>query len=214
MICFRKTIIILTMQNHDGTDQQGFTVRQFRPNDLPVVREIFTNAFKIYRDGQTSIVSPLFVANKLKSDMSDVNVNYLKLEGANFWVAETTKASNLPLQIIGMVGVIPYASEGHDVYELQRMSVVPEHHGKGVGKALLDQLEHFVFQERDGTKIILSTGADMKKAWRFYERNGFRKTDQVEEIPYKVEDGRDFIYFAQYFEKTRAMYKDQNKIKL
>lgn len=64
--------------------------------------------------------------------------------------------------------------EGH----LRGMAVLPDHQGAGVAQSLLDAAETEI--ERWGCKrITLDTTQPLKRAIRFYERNGYRPTGKV-----------------------------------
>jgi len=58
--------------------------------------------------------------------------------------------------------------------ELQKIYVLPEHHGKGVGTALLKEVKNLA-KEISPDYIWLDTYISNEKAIRFYEKNGFRK---------------------------------------
>ena len=58
--------------------------------------------------------------------------------------------------------------------ELQKIYVLPEHHGKGIGTALLTEVKNLA-KEISPDYIWLDTYISNEKAIRFYEKNGFRK---------------------------------------
>jgi putative acetyltransferase len=64
------------------------------------------------------------------------------------------------------------ATDGCRYGEIKRMMVTAEHRGRGVGAALLAQLET---QLRDdgATLALLETGADQLEAVRLYQRCGY-----------------------------------------
>ena len=58
--------------------------------------------------------------------------------------------------------------------ELQKIYVLPEHHGKGIGTALLKEVKNLA-RELYPDYIWLDTPMNNEKAIRLYEKNGFRK---------------------------------------
>ena len=58
--------------------------------------------------------------------------------------------------------------------ELQKIYVLPEHHGRGIGTALLKEVKNLA-REIYPDYIWLDTHMSNEKAIRLYEKNGFRK---------------------------------------
>ena len=58
--------------------------------------------------------------------------------------------------------------------ELQKIYVLPQHHGEGIGTALLKKVKNLA-GEIDPDYIWLDTYKSNDKAIRLYERNGFQK---------------------------------------
>jgi len=78
-----------------------------------------------------------------------------------------------------VVGTVAIRDMGGDAAKLNRMFVVTDLHGMGVGQLLLDKaLEYAV--HADFSKIVLNTNRKMKRAHRFYEKNGFIVTGEDE----------------------------------
>ena len=67
-------------------------------------------------------------------------------------------------------------------FEMKRLFVDSEFHGKGGAQLLLGVVEKYVFQEQHGESIALSTGSDLRRACRFYEKMGYElmRVDQVQ----------------------------------
>lgn len=85
-----------------------------------------------------------------------------------FWVAVTPTD-----EVIGTVGI----KEMNDTTaKLKRMFVSPEFRGTGIGQKLLDVAIQSA--QKSGFRILeLNTHLNMKRAHRFYEKNGFVKTN-------------------------------------
>jgi GNAT superfamily N-acetyltransferase len=70
------------------------------------------------------------------------------------------------------VGFASYSSLADPaVFKLQKLYVLPELHGKGLGKAILDFVTEEVLSQ--GAKILRLNMNRHNKARTFYERNGF-----------------------------------------
>ena len=212
------TQTVIMSQNGTNINLEKFLVRQFKGDDRLAVQDIFSKGFKQYKDGPTSITSDYFVAEKLQEDMSDIQESYLNMDGGNFWVAEDMSLTSP--KIVGIVGILPrnvtdekspVADDGntktdYKVFELQRMFVDQGYQGTGVAQLLIRHLEKFAFEKHNCRKVCLGTGFDMKQAWRFYEKQGYKKT-HTESINIKdyYNGAPDFIYKNQYFEKSSLL---------
>ncbi|MGH9534417.1 MAG: GNAT family N-acetyltransferase [Terriglobales bacterium] len=73
--------------------------------------------------------------------------------------------------IAGTVGGAASGSDGH----IRGMAVRPEFAGSGMAQALLDAIEAEL-RSRGAVRITLDTTRPLRRAMRFYERNGYRRT--------------------------------------
>lgn len=85
-----------------------------------------------------------------------------------FWVAITPTD-----EVVGTVGIKEVDST---TAKLKRMFVSPVLRGTGIGQKLLDTA---ILSAKDAgfLTLELNTHLNMKRAHRFYEKNGFKKTD-------------------------------------
>ena len=91
-------------------------------------------------------------------------------EGDRYWVAETPEGV-----LLGGAGI--GAMEGEDgVCELQKLYCVPAARGTGVGAALLHRA--LAFAAGRYRRCNLETLENMLRARRFYEKHGFRRTEE------------------------------------
>jgi GNAT superfamily N-acetyltransferase len=85
-----------------------------------------------------------------------------------------------------VIGTVAIREIDKDTAKLNRMFVLTEYHGKGVGPALLQRAIAFAKQQ-GFTEIILNTHHLMHRAHRFYEKHGFTKTgDTSDKFSYKL----------------------------
>ncbi|MFZ2026126.1 MAG: GNAT family N-acetyltransferase [Microgenomates group bacterium] len=85
-----------------------------------------------------------------------------------FWVAVTSHD-----EVVGTVGI---KEMDQTKAKLKRMFVSPNYRGTGISQKLLDTA--ILFAKGAGYLTLqLNTHLNMKRAHRFYEKNGFKKTD-------------------------------------
>lgn len=82
-----------------------------------------------------------------------------------------------------VIGTVAIRDMGEDMAKLNRMFVLAEFRGTGVGQFLFDHaLKHARTQEFK--KLVLNTHLLMSRAHRFYEKNGFVRVRQDEDKYY------------------------------
>jgi N-acetylglutamate synthase-like GNAT family acetyltransferase len=86
----------------------------------------------------------------------------------NFWVA---------LERGRVIGTVAIRDMGGETAKLNRMFVLIDYHGKGVGQALFEKALSFA-KKQGFKKLILNTHTLMSRAHHFYEKNGFRRIRQ------------------------------------
>lgn len=90
-------------------------------------------------------------------------------DGSAYWVAEDESGV-----VVGGVGIGPMR-DVPGMCELQKMYCVPEVRGKGVARELLTTA--LAFARAEYTSCYLETLDNMTAAQRFYEKNGFVRTE-------------------------------------
>ena len=93
------------------------------------------------------------------------------LENNCYWVAENDDGS-----IAAGVGIGPMDGED-DVCELQKMYCLGPYRGTGIAQALVETA--FDFAAKHYKYCYLETMDSMDRAKRFYEKNGFVRTDRT-----------------------------------
>jgi len=95
---------------------------------------------------------------------------HARLEAMSIFVAVTDEgaiAGTIACQVLD-------EGEGH----LRGMAVDPEWHGRGIAQQLLERAESEL-QARKCHRITLDTTEYLKRASRFYERNGYRRSGKI-----------------------------------
>jgi len=143
--------------------QPAFNIREFVPQDLEQVHELFANGL-IEFAGENGHGVRRYVDSALKEDKKDIPTQYQAHFGGNFWVAEFLDV------LIGHVGIQPTDKEGEA--ELRRMSVSSHWRRRGVGRCLLRTTENFC-RSRGYSRIVLSTVDFLKPALAMYRNNDY-----------------------------------------
>ena len=112
-------------------------------------------------------------------------------KGHHYIVAEKEE------KIIGLVTWLMHGLPKHMLAELDRVVLLPESRGKGVGKKLVEALIKDANEEygKNGfklRKLYLLTHADNKDAHAFYEEVGFKHEATLKQHYY--EDKDEFVY--------------------
>ena len=86
-------------------------------------------------------------------------------------------------EIVGTAALVP---EGHDVYELAKMSVTESWQGKGISKLLLESCLQKA-EELGAVKIELFSNHQLKNALKLYEKYGFGYIE-MKDSPFETAD--------------------------
>jgi len=86
-------------------------------------------------------------------------------------------------EIVGSAAII---NEGHDTYELAKMTVSAAFQGKGISKLLLEKCIEAA-KERNAKKIILFSNSQLQTAISLYKKYGFKHVD-VTDAPFLTAD--------------------------
>jgi putative acetyltransferase len=86
-------------------------------------------------------------------------------------------------EIVGTAALVP---EGHDVYELAKMSVTEQWQGKGISKLLLESCLQKA-EELGAVKIELFSNHQLKNALKLYEKYGFGYIE-MKDSPFETAD--------------------------
>jgi GNAT superfamily N-acetyltransferase len=131
------------------------TIRHFAPADQTTVRAI-VNAGLGEHFG--------YVDERYNPDLDDITASYLD-KGHVFVVAEHAGF---------IVGTGALVVEDARTGRLVRMSVIPEHRGKGIGRALVQRLIDLA-RRRGLARLVVETNRDWADATGLYRACGFRQ---------------------------------------
>ena len=103
-------------------------------------------------------------------------------------------------KIIGLVTWLMHGLPKHGLFELDRICILSEARGKGVGRKLVDKLidNASEWYDNEGEKIrklYLLTHEDNKNAHSFYEKVGFSHETTLKDHYYKDQDERVYVMF-------------------
>ncbi len=88
-------------------------------------------------------------------------------KGGEIWFAEVLISNDK--KIVGTIGLTPCDNE----WELNKLAVVPEFQGKGIGKILVQTALDFA-KKLGIKKLVLDSNSHLIKAIRLYESFGFK----------------------------------------
>ena len=133
------------------------------------------------------------------------NIDSIK-EGVNVFTSEVAKKYNFIVaddngRIAGLTTWQMHGLPKHQLCELDRIAVLSEYRGKGLGKALFRALVKASNEEykKHGfklRKLYILTHADNKKAQAFYKKLGCKHETTLKSHFYK---GKDEFVFSRFF---------------
>jgi len=134
-----------------------------------------------------AIESPL--SDDVRVLIAALNKNLLSLtppEGCFHMTVEEMAAPDTTVFVAREAGVAiacgALRRHGDHVGEVKRMYTEPAHQGKGIGGAILKEIE--TLARREGfRRLVLETGDRHPAAWRVYERGGFTRCGRVLDYP-------------------------------
>lgn len=76
-----------------------------------------------------------------------------------------------------IIGTVAIREIDHNTAKLNRMFVLTDYHGTGIGQELLAKAVTFA-RSQNYKKIVLNTHKTMHRAHKFYENNGFQRVGE------------------------------------
>lgn len=139
-------------------------------------------------------VAPIFLATYNINTQKEAKQAYVRelKEGRTFFIAYHKNCA------IGFISWYMHGMPHHGLAELERVAVVPEHRGKGIGKLLFEHMlvDTKKFYHKEGNslrKIFLMTHDDNLRAQSFYKKMGMYKEAILKDHYY---DGRDEAVYS------------------
>jgi ribosomal protein S18 acetylase RimI-like enzyme len=147
------------------TSAAAFSLRRATPGDARGILDCLRSAFEPYRDAYTpeAFRDTVMTAETLQQRFADMSL----------FVAVSATG-----EIVGSLG---YKAVGDNEGHIRGMAVRPDYMGWGVGQALLETVEAEL-RQRGCARISLDTTAPLRRAIRFYERNGFQFSGKVRDF--------------------------------
>ena len=108
--------------------KQPMTIRQATAEDIPLIRSMADVAF---RDTYRDILSKEQIEYMMEWMYSEKSLaEQMTTEGHRFFIAEADGTG---------VGYASVSQDEEDVFHLQKLYVLPNHQGQGVGKSLMEE---------------------------------------------------------------------------
>jgi GNAT superfamily N-acetyltransferase len=155
----------------------AFTVRPASPSDAEAIQRCLLRAFEPYR--------PEYTPGAFGDTVPTSEGIQQRIRTMAVFVADASG------EVVGTIG-------GHDMGDgsghIRGMAVLPGWQGHGVAAALLAEAEA-ALRRRGCRRVNLHTTRPLERAARFYEKQGFARTGEVEDF-----FGMDIIEFAKSLE--------------
>ncbi|MBM3146220.1 MAG: GNAT family N-acetyltransferase [Chloroflexi bacterium] len=155
-----------------------FTIGLAKPSDGPSVLQITANT-RVFNQSEQECVDELWNEYRDKKEASDYT----------FLICSENDR---------ILGYACYGAHSltQGAFDLYWIAVDPEAQGKGVGQALLGQVEQFV-RNLNGRLLIVETSGtrDYRPARRFYRHNGYKR---VGRIPDFYSPGDDLYIYSKH----------------
>ena len=166
-------IIMLVRKNYHMV-----TIRRIEPHEVTLAKDlIYRIAHRVFRDARPLEESVAFYESKgTLKDMDDIQQTYFENDGIFLVMTDDE-------QIIG-TGAIRKIDD--EICELKRVWLLFEHHGRGLGYQIIQELFAFA-REKGYQRIRLETDRHYQnRAFDLYKRLGFyeipRYTDHQDEV--------------------------------
>ncbi|CAF0952600.1 unnamed protein product [Rotaria sordida] len=198
---------------------KNMIIRSFEPDDLLHCQNITLSVYKDYGNIDD------YAEKAISSDMVDIEQNYLKIPGGDWWVAVLDQQ-----HIIGQIGIQPLSVGDQKSYrdalmnsafssyidpeqicELRRLAVLSKYQRQQIGSKLLQTLIEYA--KTFGYKAIhLTTLTSMLSACQFYDKHGFKR-GKIEQYNLTFDSDNKVIYTkSTVFENPSALTDDDRHL--
>ena len=133
-------------------------IRRADPADAIAIASVLLRAFEDYR--------PQYTEGGFAATTPDAAEVARRMDEGPCWIA-------IDETCVGTVAAVPRNGELY----VRSMAVLPKTRGRGIARALLDEVERYASAERFA-ELVLSTTPFLHAAIQLYERAGFVRTDE------------------------------------
>jgi len=134
-------------------------IRAANLSDIPTIRSIAENTWP---DAYSNIISPEQLHYMLNLMYSDSSLLHQMNNGHRFYIAEINEIA---------IGFASVSDEGNNVFQLNKLYVLPDTQKSGVGKSLIQKVINYA--KLNGGKQVFLRVNKQNKAKLFYEKQGF-----------------------------------------
>lgn len=158
----QRRITLARRRGADSLKHPTFEIRKAARDDAAGILDCLRAAFSEYRQDYTegaycdTVLTPESVATLLSN-----SVLYVAIDATQ--------------QVVGSVG---YTQANEQEGHIRGMAVRPEWQGAGVATQLLQRVESELRDEKC-SRVSLDTTEPLRRAMRFYERNGYQRSGKV-----------------------------------
>ncbi|WP_412674524.1 GNAT family N-acetyltransferase [Aneurinibacillus aneurinilyticus] len=146
--------------------QVKFTIRKMQKEDIQQVQQVSKASWNYTYEG----IIPFEIQESfLKFAYSD-EMMQRRLENSFIWVAEVDR------KIVGFANFSPVKEDGET--ELTAIYLNPEHQGKGIGTALLNE---GIINLEDAKEIFINVEKDNSIGTTFYKAKGFKVVSEFDD---------------------------------
>jgi ribosomal protein S18 acetylase RimI-like enzyme len=150
-----------------------YPINKVSPDEIDILQKLSKQTFhEAFSSGNTEenmtrYLEEGFSLDKLSRELKDENTSFYFVKSAN--------------EVIGYMklnaGPAQTELQKEDSFELERIYVLKDYQGKGIGRQLLDKAIQMA-REKKASYIWLGVWEENKSAIAFYEKNGFITFDQ------------------------------------
>jgi len=142
-----------------------FKIRKAKKEDSQGIYNVLKTAFEKYKS--------YYTAEGYADTILSLKGVIKRLKKMNLYVAVL-----FDLKIVGTIG---WSKISNEEAHIRGMAVHPDFQGTGIAKELLKMAERDIKRTRF-SYITLDTTKVLKRAQRFYEKNGYRRTEEKNEF--------------------------------
>jgi ribosomal protein S18 acetylase RimI-like enzyme len=141
------------------------------------------------------IANVLVKGYNIKSIMEGVDVFKNEVSRQHHYIIAKDKG-----RVIGLATWVMHGLPKHELFELDRIAVLPECRGKGISQKLFhalvkDAKQFYSRHKLKARKLYLMTHVDNTRACKFYEKLGFKHETTLKEHYYEGKDERVYSMF-------------------